>query len=808
NEVPVERYIFSLNPGLAVGAVSRSGREVRFNRDLHLLTVEPSAALEPGGVDSLTVSYAGVIDERACYPDIGGEKREESYRIVFYNIAKRFAFITDSYVLLTPESLWYPRAGLSQGAAYPAVLPMDFTRFTLRVKTAEGLRAVSQGQVDEKGGGEFVFSPGELLPLLSLAIGNYRVRSLTVEDSLAAGDSRLAVKTDYSLYFLEGHDFFSQYFSEVADTLPSLIRDARAGYENKLDLRYPCSRLSLIETPVQFFAYPRSWTMSMETAQPELVLLPEKAVALPSVNFKMMSYFMNRRGSRGGNTMSPDEIQRSLFQRFVNETFLAGSSQARGMLAMRRRNRGLSATIDFGNCSVFPLYHSRVRHFTSAAWPVFNAALEYYLNARTESQSPEFIRFILGLSSEERANLALMERSLAEILAAPLTGDDIYNIMKIKCAYLFNYIKSEVGDKEFENFLREFLGSRVFVDSRAEDFIDELDRRCGIDFAPQFDAWLHEKKLPAFVFTGPEAYQIIEGNRTRYQVLLRVSNPEPVDGLIGVSFRWAGGRGERFRGPFGGGQDEPADERLFPVKAGQSKEIGLLLDEEPRAVRINTFVSQNLPANLELRLGELKPKEGAEPFDGERVLDRLPDLEKPGTVIVDNEDPGFEVHSYESESYLKKLLNLGNGDEDEYIGIQWWRMPTRWRMTPFSDFYGKYRHSAHYIGAGKGENKVSWKADLPHSGQYDVYCYVTELPGRWGRGRRGGDREDAAKDFHFTVSHDDGAEELKVDMDGAERGWYLLGTFYFSQGEALVELTDQSKGQLVYADAVKWAIHE
>ncbi|MFC1614134.1 hypothetical protein ACFL5K_02435 [Gemmatimonadota bacterium] len=807
---PLDRYIFSLNPGLEVGAVTRNGQDIPFARNLHILYVEPPSALDPGAMDSVTVSYRGAIDERACYPDIDEEARKESYRIVFYNIAKRFAFMTPDYVLLTPETLWYPIAGLSEGAAYPEIRPRDFIDFTLRVKTAEGLRAVSQGAVTDKGGGEFVFSPETPLPQLSLAIGRYELHSLTVEDSLKSGDSTIAQKTDYNLYYLEGHDFFSQYFTEVADTLPSLIRDARADYENKLNLEYPYRRLSLVETPIQFFAYSRDWTMGTEALQPELVLMPEKAVAVEAVNFKMMSHFMGRRGRRGGVPMSEEEIQRGLFQRFVGGTFLEGSSHTRGMMGLRRRNRGLSMTIDFGNFSVFPLYHSQVRHFSSAEWPIFNMAMEYYLNDRVSSQTMDFLRFIVGLSNEEHANLALMERSLAEILENPGTEDDIYNIMRIKGAYLFNYIKSEVGEDQFENFLKDFLDSGKFIDKNAEDFVGELAGRFGVDFAPHFDSWLHGKQLPAFIFTGLEAYQIVDEDRTRYQVLFKVSNPEPVDGLVGVNFRSAGGgRGDRFRGPHGGGMGSDAeDERVIMVKAGQSKEIGLLLDEEPRAMRINTFVSQNLPTNLEMRFDDMEPKEGAKPFEGERLLDQPLTPEEPGEIIVDNEDPGFEVHAFESESFLKKLLKLSNDDNDQYIGVRFWKMPARWRMTPISDFYGQYRHSAHYIGAGDGENRVSWKTELPGSGEYDVYYYVTELSGMWRRGRRGRNQESPAQDFHFTINHDDGSEELKIDMDGAEQGWYLLGTFYFSSGATTVELTDQSKGRVVYADAVKWARHD
>ncbi len=34
------------------------------------------------------------------------------------------------------------------------------------------------------------------------------------------------------------------------------------------------------------------------------------------------------------------------------------------------------------------------------------------------------------------------------------------------------------------------------------------------------------------------------------------------------------------------------------------------------------------------------------------------------------------------------------------------------------------------------------------------------------------------------------SNELNVDLDGAEPGWYSLGTFYFSPGEARLELSD------------------
>ncbi len=68
---------------------------------------------------------------------------------------------------------------------------------------------------------------------------------------------------------------------------------------------------------------------------------------------------------------------------------------------------------------------------------------------------------------------------------------------------------------------------------------------------------------------------------------------------------------------------------------------------------------------------------------------------------------------------------------------------------------------------------------------------------------RSGGGKSFIEDFNFTVHHDDGEEKIKLDASSEETGWVLLNTWYFSEGEAVVELSDQSKGRIVYADAIK-----
>ena len=44
---------------------------------------------------------------------------------------------------------------------------------------------------------------------------------------------------------------------------------------------------------------------------------------------------------------------------------------------------------------------------------------------------------------------------------------------------------------------------------------------------------------------------------------------------------------------------------------------------------------------------------------------------------------------------------------------------------------------------------------------------------------------------YYTVKHDDGEEEIQVKMTGpGSEGWFMLGTFHFSEGNATVTLSD------------------
>jgi hypothetical protein len=56
----------------------------------------------------------------------------------------------------------------------------------------------------------------------------------------------------------------------------------------------------------------------------------------------------------------------------------------------------------------------------------------------------------------------------------------------------------------------------------------------------------------------------------------------------------------------------------------------------------------------------------------------------------------------------------------------------------------------------------------------------------------------------FVIFHQYGQEEVEIDLEDAEPGWTLIGSFTLDAGPNKIELTDKNEAGYVVADAVKW----
>ncbi|NLV18960.1 MAG: hypothetical protein GXY51_05700 [Bacteroidetes bacterium] len=823
NNDSIDKYFFSLNPGLKINSIVRNNTELKYRTVNHITEVEAQKPLYHGQTDSITISYSGTINEAFCYPDYSGSINDNPYSIEFLNVNKRQAFLTERYVLLTPETHWYPVPGLNYYPSNPARIKVDFTSFHLRVNTSEGLRAVSQGLM-KKEGDCFCYSPESPLTGLTLAIGNYCSDTLEV-DSI-----------NYIIHYFEGNDYYKNDLSGLKDTMSYLVSGIMRELEATFSTTYPFKTLSFLEVPVQFYSYPRMSTQTRAELQPSMVLLPEKLVTMRNAGFRKQMIRQKKRMARNNQIITDKDLQVRLFNDFIRNSFISGENfrYIDGVAINEPVRYRLS-----------PSFYFFRNNFYSFKYPVINAVFESHLQKVTPpSQTTGYYGSTPGLSDYDKANLVLSNYSLNEILSKNPSSDTIRKILTLKGDYLFNLLRAKAGIDEFNTWFKKYIDNNQFRSVSADQFNKDIKNNFGFEFYPFLDEWFNAKEQAAFNITSLQVSQIIIDNRQRYQVTFTASNPEPVAGLFTVSFRTGpvGGRsGLRGGAPLlmaaEGGSNNSNDggsnipdasniSKIVVLGPGEARKVGLTLDAEPRVMMVNTLVSKNIPGLIVWNINNINNSPaGTKPFEGEILLESIPDYSNPLEIIVDNEDPGFIVNEKTDNSPLKRILGISNENSFSYQQINQRYAPEHWQPVVQPDYYGKYILSAVYTRSGNNTQEASWNAVIREPGYYNIYFYVgkaieqdirrdrTGGPAGESQGRptrpvsTGGDvspADQSVKDIHLKIYHNEGIEELTFDYQNARGGWNNLGRYYLSSDTARVVITNMSEGKYVIADAVRW----
>jgi ABC-type transport system involved in multi-copper enzyme maturation permease subunit len=854
NDAALKTIYLSLNPGLRISEVKGESGTLDYRKNHHLVAIEAKEAIAPGGEIRLSLSYSGTIDERYCYLDIDDAKRDTPLKIWLVSVPKRYAVVSPNFVHLTPECGWYPRPGLAEALLFPSLAKKDFCRFTLTVEAAESLTAVSQGIPTIDGAGRkktYIFRPETLLPQISLTLGRYEKKSVTVD------------QVQYSLFLLGGHDRFTPKLKEIGGELPQLIKQIKDGYEVVLGLNYPYKQLSLVEVPIHITGYNRLWTMAQEQVQPQLVFLPEMGVLCAGAEFRVgpMAGPGGRGGAagqrviavRGGGQISPKDIQRALFNRFIISNLITAQPGLFG--GQQRAALGgaplgiLVETNSEAAFNIFPNFLAYSSPLDVAEWPLFGYALESYLRERAGSPAVGPMRLGQGNSTlQDEINKFLMDHSLAEAIRLP-GGENrpVIPILQQKGRALLILIRAKLGAADFDDRLIAFLKDRRFQSvtrKSMEDFIAGLGR---LDLDKTIASWYEQKGLPGFLFDDVQSYRVIDKEKTKFQIKFQVTNPTDQEGVIKINMATMGGFGARGGGVMGGvmGMSASAPEtRTVLVQPRTIKEVGIVLDRASAMTTIDTAMSRNLPGMFTLPFSNQQPKPGVKPFDGESARPYIP--VSPGVggeYIVDNEDAGFKLPEKGRENWLRSMVRRifvpAQSEEDYATFGSLINPPDNWEPLVMQNFYGRFVRSGLVKKSGQGTSKVAWSVNLKEAGDYNIYFYYEGIGAGMGRGggmtgmgrggfapgggqppggQRGGGGTTTAQSTgrgsnalrlqpgkkHFLIHHEGRAEEVVVDLRDVPAGWTLIGNFRLATGENLVELTDKNEERFVLADAIKW----
>ena len=163
----MDKFPLFLNPGLEISKIESDGQRVAFRKNRQVVVVE--RALACGEIVELKIEYEGSIDEDIYQVKI---LDEDYFAPVVYssyheNYGKRAAFVSRGYTLVLPG-----------GAAGKE---LNFTSYVLRVENpGENMTVVSQGE-QQMNGGNVVFENVQKLTGLSLCIGEFQKRTVTVD---------------------------------------------------------------------------------------------------------------------------------------------------------------------------------------------------------------------------------------------------------------------------------------------------------------------------------------------------------------------------------------------------------------------------------------------------------------------------------------------------------------------------------------------------------------------------------------------------------------------------------------------------
>ena len=825
NKEDLENYLFSLNPSMKVSSVTKGRDAMVFETNGHIIDIKPSLPLKPGNSDSLTISYSGTIDESFCYPNYTDNINDYPYRIAMLNVNKRQAFLGKDYVLLTPETHWYPVSGLNYYPSNPARIKVDYTFYSLKARSENGLVAVSQGRMT-KNNGFFTYDPDLPLTGLTLAMGNF------VRDSIKI-DS-----VEYYSWYHKGNDYYKKDLSELKDTLSFLVSGIMRELETNFSTKYPFKTLSIVEAPVQFYSYPKKNTQTRAELQPAMVIVPERLSTIEQAGFGKRLTRQKRQALRNNQVITDKELQVRIFNNFIRNTFISGENfRFRNGVAMNEPVR----------YRLGPSFYFFRNNFYSSEYPVINAAFESHLQkvSAPGRQAGPFEGMFGTISENDKANLLLKNLSFRELMEKNPGEDTIRTILTVKGDYFFNLLRKYAGIEEFKTWFLGYLDTHKFQRVDILELNKDYKEKFGFEFYPYLHNWFDGKDQPGFLFPSYEAREIVVGDRSRYLVTFVAANPEPVGGLFNIGFRTGGQGGGivdqritmNMGGPGGttmsmsvqGRGMEAADiTKIIYLESGEAKKISMILDNVPRAMIINTLFSRNLPGEITLPFDDIiKSRERIQLTESEERLPSLPLYSEPNELIVDNEDSGFVNLRLSEINPLKKILGIKRERGEVYGVINLFNPPDFWQPVIQTSYYGMYVRSAVYSRKGTGDKLVTWQGIITKPGYYDIYTFIgkagdriTFRTGAGGPGTPGGapggpgtpspdqNRDNTIQDLHFRVFHDEGVEEITVDYQNAEIGWNKLGTYYLSPDTVKVSLTNQTQGRIVIGDAVKWVMQK
>ena len=474
NALPIDSFVLYLNPALEIQSVSVGEERCSFRRDHQALVI--TTTLKAGEKKRVDICYDGKIDERICYLYITRGEREE--QISRFDTGRRYAFLEKRHTLLIPECLWYP-VSIPPGF-YPESLLATPILFHLKVKKTTRQTVLSQGdRVETEGYTEFTHA--RALPGISLCIGSYKKRSITLEGQAV------------HLYTLKNNHLIGRYFKGMdKDTIQMAYQHRFRLTSDLVPHSFP--QLLLVEVPATFRSYYRNWEGQSEYTQPEFFFWREEALFSQAINYS--------------DNISNKEKMGEIIASFTGVSWTEPIIHA---------------------YHLSPLHYNYNYHIHSTAYPILDRVWKstlyrYKLIDRSDKRAyVDVAAYLSGHSFDQ----ALHDKHISPFL--------LYSIISAKGEQLCNYILTRITRGELIRFDDYINQKYTFQCICFNDFAEELYQQTGVDLSSFMEPWLHHiGSIPEYHIKGI-SYGKTELSGER-KVRFKIYNNSPVEGIISVMF--------------------------------------------------------------------------------------------------------------------------------------------------------------------------------------------------------------------------------------------------------------------------------
>ena len=767
--------LFSFNPGMEVSELRLDDMPARFRHEHGLLRVDPPEPLAPGASTTLTLSASGVPDPDFAYLDSVVDWRRETSRNAILWGGTAGGIFEERYVALMPGLRWLPVPGANLDGARRGHAPtVDLT-----VEAPAAWLVAGPGRREELGNGRHRFRPTAQVPKVGLFASRWERRAMEVE----------GVEFELLLHpaHLRNLDYFADVHELLRSRLEQIVRDAA-----DIGIPYPYDGFSVVEVPAHLREYGGGQWLDTRMALPGLLLLKEHG--FPYANFERLNQF-----------------------------YVSGSWDA---FKMRLLEGPFINPYESG--SALQALSRNVVTFRSAAEGPGTRALDYVCETlgRELFWDPNRGRFagpaiytahLRNADAGFGATVVQMVRGLASQRTG-VPGFSTYAYFYAQPSVWERALGSSLADMDFEHDPRKAIGAfGLRVNAIARSIIDGLGRHRtgtllaelrrhadGIYDAAEFTAagtaagadlerlvgdWLHDAALPGFVASRAQVARLpddVEG-RPRYQIRIHVRNDEPTPGLLRLSL---------------GVRAQSARSEPVRVEGNTTVEIGMVSAEPPATLWAEPYLALNrVPFQVELADMDSQDVAHQQPFVGSRPSAWSPPATK--GIVIDDLDPGFAVQRRDDDSRLGGNTTRHPPWVELDQGLPDWSLePGEWTRASIPSSWGKYRHTVAGAIAGDGTQVAVFTADLSKPGRWQLDYH---LPNRNAMGMSWMTSFGELGAFEMALVVD--GNRTAVDFDGSDAavGWNKLGEYDLPSTTVLLEITSRTDGEMVIADAIRWA---